>query len=90
MLPLFPVKKFGLGVRVSSSQNKSFNWLEWANPNTFDTKKEAEQYMGSTLNWNLHKNQNNPNIKNKYCGIMELNKEELIYWNAVVSNRKRE
>ena len=84
MLPSKPVKKYGLGLRVSSTANKSFNWLEWANPNTFETEAEANEYMTNSPEWNNHRNQNNAGVKNKYCGIIRLSQEEIDWWNSVV------
>ena len=83
MLPEKPVKKFGLGLRISSKLNRSFNWLEWANQNTFDTHEELNEFMKKNPDWNRHRNQNNSSIKNKYCGPIELTEEELNYWNSV-------
>lgn len=81
MRPNKPVKKFAFGLRVSSKLNRSFNWVEFANPNTFDTKEEAEKFIQDTPNWNKHRNPNNPSVKNKNVGIFQLTDDELQQYN---------
>lgn len=76
-----PVKPWALGFRVSSTLNKSFNWVEFANANTFDSKEEAEKFMSENLNWNQHRNISNPNVKHKYCGPFKLTDEEVTKYN---------
>ena len=79
---LKPVKRWALGFRVSSNLNKSFNWVEFANENTFDTKEEAEAYMEAHPDWNNHRNvahAGDPTRikKSRYCGPFELTDEEV-------------
>ena len=81
---LKPVKRWALGFRVSSKLNKSFNWVEFANPNTFDTKEDAEKYMTETEGWNQHRNHSNPSVKIKHCGPFQLTDAEMVDYN----NRK--
>jgi hypothetical protein len=77
MRPDKPVKKFALGLRVSSKLNRSFNWVEFANSQTFDTKEEAEKFVRDNVEWNRHRNPNNPSVKNKNVGIFQLTDEEI-------------
>lgn len=78
-----PVKRWAIGFRVSSKLNRSFNWVEFANPHTFDTEEEAVQFITDTPNWNQHKNQNDPRVKIKYCGPFELTDEEIATFERV-------
>ena len=82
-----------MGLRVSSNLNKSFNWLEWANPNTFDTREEVEKYMEETVGWNKHRNQNqdpnSPILKHKYITVIELTDEEIEYWTRVMESKTK-
>ena len=85
-----PVKRWALGFRVSSNLNKSFNWIELANSNTFDTKEEAETYMAEHPDWNRHRNtalSSDPTRikKSRYCGPFELTDAEITDYN----NRKQ-
>ena len=77
MRPTQPVKKWALGLRVSSKLNRSFNYVEFANPNTFDTIEEAQAYMGDNPEWNKHRNLPNPRVKNKNMGPFELTDDEV-------------
>jgi len=79
MLLVKPVKRWALGFRVSSSLNKSFNWVELASSQTFDTKDEVISYMEATPDWNRHKNQNHPQVQLK-CGPFELTNEEMAFY----------
>jgi len=78
---LKPVKRWALGFRVSSKMNKSFNWVEFSNSFTFDTKEEAEKFMAENTGWNQHVNKNNPSVKIKYCGPFQLTDAEMVDYN---------
>jgi hypothetical protein len=79
MLLVKPVKRWALGFRVSSTTNKSFNWIELACSQTFNTKDEAISYTEATPDWNRHKNQNNAQVKLP-CGPFELTNEEIAFY----------
>jgi hypothetical protein len=81
MRPTKPVKKWAIGLRVSSKLNRSFNYVEFANPNTFDSQEEAQAYIESQPNWNRHRTLVDPTIKNSNVGPFELTDEEVIELN---------
>ena len=74
-----PVKRWALGFRVTSKMNKSFNWIELANPQTFDTKEDAEKFTKENPTWNQHKNQNHTNVR-LTCGPFELTSDEIAFY----------
>ena len=79
MLLSKPVKRWALGFRVSSNLNRSFNWIELASSQTFDTQDEVISYMEATPNWNRHRNLNQPSV-GLPCGPFELTDEEMAFY----------
>jgi len=77
-----PVKRWALGIRIASKMNKSFNWIELANSQTFDSKEDAEKFIKENPNWNQHKNHNHPNVRIQ-CGPFELTDEEIAFYTKV-------
>lgn len=75
MKPNKPVKKYALGFRINSNLNKSFNWVEFANPQTFDTEEEIKDYIEKNPNWNKHI------TRHPQCGIFCLSDEEVKNYN---------
>lgn len=88
MLLVKPVRRWALGFRVSSKLNKSFNWIELASSQTFDTKDEAVSYMEATPDWCRHKNQNHPQVKLK-CGPFELTDAEVAFYDKQSKSSKK-
>lgn len=81
MRPTQPVKKWALGLRVSSKLNRSFNYVEFANPNTFDSQEEAQKYIEENPEWNKHRNLPNPRVKNNNMGPFQLTDDEVVELN---------